>query len=147
MSKPSSEQVLARLSTSPNEVTAAIAEFLSALMDDARKAATSRISVNMTDYSRMPFNEQKVFGRDALTDVDGKVRLRFKLSVVLFIDRFSHSFSSHGRKCERHSQLIRALDSHWRRLSSKRMGRPPRGYSSWILILGQSSSPPYMNSK
>jgi len=64
--------VLARLSASPNEVTAAIAESLTALVDNARSAPTSRIPVNVTDYSRMPFNEQKVFGRKALTDVDGQ---------------------------------------------------------------------------
>jgi hypothetical protein len=75
MPRPSPEEVLARLSASPNEVTAAIAECLAALVEDARNAPTTRIPVNVTDYSRMPFNEQKVFGRKALTDRDGKVPL------------------------------------------------------------------------
>jgi len=81
MPKPSPEQVLARLSTSPNEVTAAVAECLTALVDNARNSPTSRIPVNVTDYLRMPFEEQKVFGRKALTDVGGQVRLRLISSV------------------------------------------------------------------
>jgi len=70
----------------PNEVTAAIAECLTALLDDARGAPTSRIPVNVSDYSRMPFNEQKVFGRRALTDDDGTVRFFYGHSQYLATD-------------------------------------------------------------
>jgi hypothetical protein len=76
MNRANPQQVLERLIASPNDVTAAIAQCFKALVDSASNPPGSPILVTVTDYTKSPFSTRsRVFGRKALTDHVGMVRL------------------------------------------------------------------------